>query len=313
MRLGGYWFLTAIGCITNITAVEYIEKEICVIGAGPAGTLSACRLLDLDIEATDIAWIDASGFNGGFFGNFCSDVQLLSNNSYILNYFRASSFIVQHIPDYISHLQATPNIRSTIGEVSEQLIQLTALLADYGVTQINGIVQILVPHKGRWIIGTDRCVVSAKKVILALGWKPKKLAHTSCTEIPLEYALTAERLAPFVQENDRIAVFGNGDSARLVIKALKTCGIENIINIVLPRSHGAQGATTIVYAENESIIREHLSKCSKAVYAIGFEQHKIGASQLKTPNANLIQIAAMDLHALANFAAHTLPAFITHH
>lgn len=293
------------------------QTRWCVIGDGPAGIMAACRLIDLGAAPQDIRWIGTK-FNAGRFGEYYLDIQLISHNAYNAQYFTASEFMKLSIPTYINNLYAEPAKVPCVHEVVDPLLEVTNKLFEAGVQGIKDTARLLFRENNTWCIGTDQCVVYAENLILALGWKPRRMLINVGVEIPLDYAMSANTLRPFVTPGETVALFGDGNSARLVVNALRECGIDSIVNVVPERHLGLQGISKVVQLSERELLEQELIRCSKLIYAIGFERNTIevtAAPYQKLAESQhsfviedgLIQVSHMDLRALAIFARDILP------
>ena len=135
-----------------------------------------------------------------------------------------------------------------------------------------------------------------RKVILAIGSRPKRLAY-DITEIPLDLAIDKTTLATLVSSEDTIAVFGSMHSAFLVMKYLTELPVKKIINFYRSDYYFGKPGTVGLEGDTAAWVRDCLEKnppahlirvlnttenrstylpgCTKAIYAIGYEQNTI--------------------------------------
>jgi hypothetical protein len=188
--------------------------------------------------------------------------------------------------------------------------------------QVNPIQDIITSpdyEDDHWILHGDEQTIHAQKVILAIGGHPKSLNY-NIPEISLDDALNKDILATLVSPDDCVAVFGGMHSAILILKFLSECSIsvKEIINFYIDPyfydAPGLEGATAawakdvlesncpnnisrvLSTPENKAAI---LPRCTKAIYAIGFEPNPIivnGSSELLfDENSGII---AQDLYGI---------------
>lgn len=263
-----------------------------IVGAGFAGITALAVLIDAGVEPSTITWIDPE-FNVGRVGKYYRDVP--------------GNVQTQHLTEYVEDCPLFRNITSPalerlysypaeqfqlLSTIVDPLLDFTAYLQNM-VVPIQDSVVSLTRGSDYWNLETSAEMVHAKKVILAIGAKPKSLPY-GVPEIPLDDALNKSKLAQHVSPDDSIAVFGAMHSAMLVLKYLSECSVKQIINFYLDDyfigSPGLEGATAqwvqnvlekqppanLIRAVSTPSNREKwLPQCTKAIYAIGYETTKM--------------------------------------
>lgn len=263
-----------------------------IVGAGFAGITALAVLINEEIEPKTIAWIDPE-FNVGRVGKYYREVP--------------GNIQAKHLTEYVENCPLFKGIESAALEklytydpeqfqflevIVDPLLDFTAYLQNM-VVPIQDAVVSLTRIGDYWDVETSTSVLHAKKVILAIGAKPKSL-HYNIPEIPLDDALNKNKLAQHVSSDDCVAVFGAMHSAMLVLKYLSECSVKKIINFYLDDyfigSPGLEGATALWVQEvlekqpPANLVRvistptnraKLLPECTKAVYAIGYETTKM--------------------------------------
>lgn len=284
-----------------------------VIGAGPAGIAAIGRLLDQQIPAEQIAWIDPN-FDTGDFGTKWRKVSSNTSVKLFKRFYReCDSF------DYAAF--ANECIIDTLDPKDTCLLEHAALplqkITDHlgkQVVAIKNKAQHLELKNHHWSIklsqsdNSPNITIQAKNVILAIGSEPKSLHFPGMTEIPLVKALDPEELNDQCTSNDVVAVFGSSHSAIIIIRLLlEYTRAKQIINFyqnplryavdlgdwILFDDTGLKGETakwarTHLHGEmperltrmisNEDAIKEFLPQCSKAIYPVGFTRRHITIS-----------------------------------
>lgn len=271
-----------------------------VIGAGPAGIAAVGNLLDHDVSGESILWVDPK-FNAGDFGTIWSNVPSNTTVKLFIKFLLAcNSFAYSTCPhDFDLHHQnqdQTCNLRL----MAEPLIWVTEQLKKQ-VHPVQDFVEKLSFSDGVWTIHFKDIQLKVNKVILAIGAEPKCLPISSVPIISLQDAMDSERLKNHVSHEDTVAVFGSSHSAILILRNLVEQKVKHIINFyrqplryaipfedwILFDDTGLKGTTAEwarshidsgllhnverIYSD-ENNIKNNLSRCTKAIYAIGFER-----------------------------------------
>ncbi|QLE79518.1 hypothetical protein FLM55_07115 [Francisella sp. Scap27] len=274
-----------------------------VIGAGPAGIATVGLLLDNNVDAKDILWIDPNFKVGDFGQKWCevssnTSVKLFlsflnqigsfdyseCNEKFVLNTQDEEGFT--HLKNAAEPLRwVTDNLRTKVNSceanITEQYVK-----------------------NGTWNLVSDKQTYYAEKVVLATGSTPKSLTlHDSerCQEIGLASALTPSILAEEVSNHDKVAVFGSSHSAMIIVRNLIEAGITDIANFYLEPlryavrmdgwtlydNTGLKGETAkwvrqnisqnldkrvSRYLSTKEQIDKHLPNYNKVIYATGFNQ-----------------------------------------
>lgn len=263
-----------------------------VIGAGFAGITALAVLLESGIKASTIVWIDPEfnvGRVGKCYGNVPGNIQVQSILYYVSNcpfLKNIGSSAIEKLYEY--KLDDYPLLQVIIDPLQD--------FTDYlrkNVPSIKDSVSEIVRSGNYWRLPLSGAVIKAKKVILAIGAQPKRLNYV-CPEIPLDDALDKDKLTEYISQDDVIAVFGSMHSAMLILKYLAGYSVKQIINFYLhDYFFGAPGlegetalwvkntlekglVTNLIRVQNISENRDKwLNICTKAIYAIGYEQTKI--------------------------------------
>ena len=277
--------------------------EWCVIGAGPAGIAAVGKLLDHDIPAQKILWIDDK-FKVGDLGTKWHNVSSNTTVQLFLDFLNeCCSF---QFDERIQHFQIEKidplntckliNIVKPLQWISNQLSQQVATY--YGMA-------LRLAINGRcWEIAVDKHKFKATNVILAIGAEPNRLGHMNVKEIIPENALDYRQLKQSCRNVDSVAVFGSSHSAIIIIRYLVELGLSRIVNFylsplkfalpmedwVLFDNTGLKGTTADWARENilgkmpkslyrypatKRNIRTHLSSCDRVIYAVGFHPRGI--------------------------------------
>lgn len=269
-----------------------------VVGAGPAGIMAVAKLIDAGVPAQQILWLDPH-FQVGDFGRLWSQV---SGNTPVQSFIDCLQFI-ECIPygarPFPMH-QLAPSDTCQLSYMADILQHYSDELRPLTVHhQAN--LQALALKNNMWQLTSDQNeVFEAQKVVLATGAIPKMLSLSDADRnIPLEIALSPDKLAGAIQPDDTIAVFGSSHSAILILKNLVDLSAAKIINFYLEpcryalpmgdwilydntglKGKAAKWAKTYVdgkwpdnlqrlYSNKENIEAE-LPKCQKVIHATGF-------------------------------------------
>ena len=274
-----------------------------IIGAGPAGIAAIGKLLDSGIAPDTIAWIDPefsvgdfgakwhcipSNTKAGLFTQF-----LLSCN--VFNYKQSPDFSLKH---------ENPERTCQLKLMAEPLQWVTDHLKQ-NVDSIVATADRLSSAKTGWFVHYNADKILAKNVVLAVGSVSKTLSYAEPKTIPLDIAMSAEKIVSECQSDDVVAVFGSSHSAILAIRNLaENTNVKKIINFyrsplryavymddwILYDDTGLKGTTAQWAKEkmggelpisiervlsNDENIEHHLPACNKAVYAVGFERRHL--------------------------------------
>jgi len=277
--------------------------EWCVIGAGPAGIAAVGKLLDHDIPAQKILWIDDK-FKVGDLGTKWYNV---SSNTTVrlfldfLNECRAFKF-----DERIQHFQLEridPHHTCKLINIVKPLQWISNHFSQQ-VTTYQGMVSRLAVNNRCWEITVDKHTFKATNVILAIGAEPNRLRHKNVKEIILEDALNYSQLKHCCDNVDSVAIFGSSHSAIIIISYLVELGLGRIVNFylsplkfALPMENwilfdntGLKGTTADWARENilgkmpknlyrfpatKQNIRTYLAGCDRVIYAVGFHPNVI--------------------------------------
>lgn len=282
--------------------------EWCVIGAGPAGIAAVGKLLDNDIPAQKILWIDDK-FKVGDLGTKWRNV---SSNTTVqlfldfLNECRAFKFDKR-----IQHFQLEkidPHHTCKLINIVKPLQWISKHLA-LQVDTCQGVVGRLAVNNRCWEITVDKHEFKATNVILAIGAEPDRLRHKNVKEIILEDALNYSQLKQCCDNVDSVAVFGSSHSAIIIMRYLVELGLSRIVNFyrsplkfaipmedwILFDNTGLKGATADWARENilgkipknlyrypaiKRNIKTYLADCDRVIYAVGFHPRVIKVAEV---------------------------------
>lgn len=276
-----------------------------IVGAGPAGIAAVGTLLDHGVKASDVIWIDPS-FTVGDFGSIWLNVPSNTKVDTFLKFLYACKSFEYNNCDTSFVLNTIPKEETCpLYRMAEPLQWISDKLKTKVKTSI-GLAENLALKNRIWNITLkDAQLIQAKNVILAVGAEPKKLAHSyPVNVIDLHDALNAERITQHFTSDDTIGVFGSSHSAILVLRNLIENSAKQIINFyrsplvyavylddwILFDNTGLKGSTAdwarqylngsqpsnlLRIYSNEENIQHHLPKCTKVIYAIGFERRSL--------------------------------------
>lgn len=270
-----------------------------VIGAGPAGIAAVGKLLDAGIPPHSIAWIDPA-FTVGHLGKKWHRVQGNTKVKTFIDFLNAcKAFNYDQAPDFKINT-FDPEKSCRLGHIADPLQWVTSHLKKK-VQTFPEKVQALSLVDKHWRIELHDSVLISKQVIMATGCYPKSLPHP-IREIPIETALNDQLLAEEKLKNETVAVFGASHSAIVALENLLSCKTKKIINfyrhplkyaIYLEdftlfdntglKGHAADWAKEHidgtwpnhlerVHCDSDTM-HEKLEECTRAIYAIGFEQN----------------------------------------
>lgn len=286
-----------------------------VIGAGPAGITTIGFLLDNNVLAEDILWIDPT-FTVGKLGTY----ENVPGNSTVLQYkeyLTSCKLFAEHRSPAVDCLLGMPSTNTPeLRYIITPLQEITELLKQKVHTLVDEVVSLQFKDN-LWHVGTKNAHVQSECVVLAIGSHPKMPA-IACIDnkcIPLDQALDKSTLAKYLEPNDTIAVIGSAHSALLITRYLTELNVKEIINfykhpIVFPtpingdlayREAGIKGELvtwikTVLEVNppsnlkripyNPATIENDLAHCSKVIYACGFERNEFPEFNDTTSYAN---------------------------
>jgi hypothetical protein len=263
-----------------------------IVGAGLAGITALAVLMDCGVDPASIVWIDPE-FNVGRLGKYYRNVPGNLQTGSFLVYVNTCPYFKNVNSTFLDSLQmCDPNEFPPLRVIVDPLADFTTYLRNK-VVAITNVITSLNQIDNYWVLEGSDCIINAQKVILAIGAHPRKLNY-DLPEIPLDDALDQSKLTSQVSPTDCVAVFGSMHSAILLLKYLSECSVKQIINFYIdPYFYGSPGleGNTALWAKNvleqnppANLIRvlntpENREKlfpqCTKAIYAIGFEQNPI--------------------------------------
>lgn len=258
------------------------EVQWVVVGAGPAGIAAIGQLIDADIPLNKIAWIDPS-FTVGDFGTAWRKVQ--SNTpieSFIkfYNAFRAFEFASR--PQSFLIERAKPEGFCPLNIAAEPLKWITQTLRNKVISICDKVLSLKHTALGWQLYLASGRQVTTQKVILALGARARTLPYSNLITIPFTTAMNPELLNQAVHTEDTIAVFGSYQSARTVEENLAKTKAVNIIHFYRSERSFEYHVASLplsphieCYSISPTNLITHISRCNKAIYAVGFTRRKI--------------------------------------
>lgn len=279
-----------------------LHYEYAVIGAGPAGIATIGQLLDHQVDAKKILWIDPE-FKVGDFGTKWRNIPSNTKVGLFLKFLNeCASFRFNERPTPFELESQDPDGTTKLCYPADALQWIT----DHFIQTVKccqGTAKQLIPQKGYWKIQLDHETHVANKVVLAIGSIPKTLDYTDPQVIPLAEAMDSKHIKQHLAPKDIIAVFGSSHSAILAIRELIEHKIKRVINFyrsplkfalylddwILYDDTGLKGTTAtwarehvenptknleryLATAEN---IAHYLPLCNKAIYAVGFQRRHL--------------------------------------
>lgn len=285
-----------------------------VIGAGPAGIATVGKLIDLGVAPQKVAWIDPS-FTIGDFGRQWRHVSSNTRVELFLKFLNGcTSFQYASAPNF--HINSIdPTDTCQLGIAAEPLQWVTHQLTKK-VNAISDKVQHLELYDRHWRLTLSDHKIHAEYVVMAIGGEPKSLSFPGTVEVPLNVALSPNKLKVFCEKDDIIAVFGSSHSAILILKNLfEVCDVNRVINFyrsplcyavhmdnwILFDDTGLKGSAAEwaranidgkppeklqrILSNQESILT-HLPECTKVIYATGFQKRLIPVEGMQTLEYN---------------------------
>ncbi len=277
--------------------------EWCVIGAGPAGIAAVGKLLDHDIPAQKILWIDDK-FKVGDLGAKWYDVSSNTTVRLFLDFLNeCNSFQFKENEQHFQIEKIDSHQTCKLIDIVKPLQWISNHLSRQVVT-CQGMASRLSVHNRSWEITVDTHIFKAANVILSIGAEPDRLHHKNVKEIALEDALNYSQLKQSCNDVDSVAVFGSSHSAIIIIRYLVELDLNRIVNFyqsplkfalrmedwTLFDNTGLKGTTADWARENilgkipENLYRYQATKrnigtyldgCDRVIYAVGFHPRDI--------------------------------------
>jgi len=301
----------------NTDEIEHITYKLAqnaqadwlIIGAGPAGIITAGVLMDVGVDPKRITWIDPE-FNVGRMGKHYSHVE--SNNKareFVAFINACATFQECSCPALDKLKQMDPQKPCLLDSIVEPLQCISEYLRTKVNTKLDSIDRLFFKH-GLWYVHTlknGKC--SAQHVVLATGSTPRTLnVNSNQNVIPLDYALDPATLKSLVHARDAVGVVGGAHSAILLLKYLSTMNVSHIYNFYRhPISYaidqgcwaidqqGVKGTTgewaknvleknppaniTRIQVKDDAQAASMIAQtnCSKVIYAIGYDRSPLPA------------------------------------
>lgn len=284
-----------------------------VIGAGPAGIATIGQLLKQGVQLSDIAWCDKQ-FKAGDLGQYWFPVMSNTIVKLFTQFFQVCpEFEYETFANHCKLSSLPANETCCLAYVVEALHCVTEVLKskiDHYQMEVS---EVKRTHGAWQLCGSE--IVSAQRLVLALGGQARELNYDQCQKIHLETALNPEKLAKVCGADDTVAVFGSSHSSVLIMKALVEIGVKRIINFTreplkfalnmgdwtLFDNTGLKGTAAIwarenlldnllpqieqVFSNDENVARL-LPECTQSVQAVGFKRREIKIQGVPMLNHN---------------------------
>lgn len=272
-----------------------------VVGAGPAGIATIGKLLDYNIPASDILWVDPA-FKVGDLGQLWRNVSSNTTVKRFIDFLNeAESFHYKTAPSFVLN-ELEQSSTCTLSDVVDPLQWVTDQLTQKIVVEPTTIHNMQLAER-TWSLSSSSQTFNAKNVVLATGALPSSLNYPGVDVVPFDIAIDKNRLAEFVDVNETYAVFGSSHSAIIILQYLVDLGVKKIINFyrspcryaidmgdwILFDNTGLKGNTAkwarenidgilphnlVRYNTSEANIARFLPECHKVIYAVGFQKRK---------------------------------------
>lgn len=275
---------------------QRMPRKIAIIGAGVGGILAIAKLLDCSVKPSEIVWIDPS-FSAGrinekyrtvesndFVEEWCA---VLDKYACLKKYKRSLEDLEQHVNENLCV------IADVLLRVTKELQRSRIKCVQDWVTSMN-----YNANRSEWKLYLQKYRrVRVKQVIISPGSHPKTGpssyitpdGHVNAKEvIELDKALNINTLRMLVKPTDCVVIVGSGQSAVLLMKYLSELGVHSITNVyrlTLEQTINSLRGGTLIWAKThmqnvKEVERIHESdvntvKCSKIIYATGFERNDL--------------------------------------
>lgn len=290
---------------TKIDAQEDVYEWL-ILGGGPAGISVLGVLLDLNVPAKKIVWVDAA-FNAGRIGEYYATVPANNITAKFVDFINACNSFKACETSAIQELKnADPDEFPELGIIVPALNDLSAFLRTQ-VPSHQGCLHDLHFDESNWHAQVNNINITARNVVLATGSHPKELNYTDNKEmvIPLDHALDKTTLAKYLTTDDVVGVVGGSHSGILVLKFLHELNAKKIINFYrspivytinmgtwsMNAYNGLKGLTAqwarevlegpnppahiVRVFNNEENRTLYLPECTKLIYSVGYERNDL--------------------------------------
>jgi hypothetical protein len=249
-----------------------------VVGAGPAGLATVALLLDGGVDGRQIAWIDPH-FSVGDFGTSWRHVLSNTPVSHFLKFYRHSQAFQAGIVNRPLFIERLPEHAPCILDMAAEPLRQISVHLQRQVHALSDSVRRLSKRGETWAVSlASGPVLTSTNVVLAIGAEPKRLDIAGPVEIALATALQPTALAASVTTADHVAVFGDAQSARSVLRNLSHLNAARVFHFYHSR-HAVERhlpAEETAFATSLPASPSHLIDimpgCSKVIYAIGFRR-----------------------------------------
>lgn len=256
--------------------------EWAVVGAGPAGIAAVGNLLDAGIKPAEIAWIDPQ-FKVGDFGTAWRYVNSNTPVESFIKYYQYSKAFGYLASDHPAFMidQLTPQSSCPLMVAAEPLHWITKAFRN-AVNTLQDEVWSLASIDNEWQLTlVSEKMLRVKKVVLAIGSNAKELNFSDTPSISLKCALNPAQLKNEIEPTDSIFVFGSAQSAKSVTENLSKLKPRRIVLFYRSERSVERHFDEEILASIETLpitpknLISEIPKCSKAIYAIGFERRHI--------------------------------------
>ncbi len=274
-----------------------------VVGAGPAGIAAVGKLLDHNIDAQDIVWIDPDFAVGDFGQKWFSVPSNTKVGLFIRFLYDAKSFHFGGVEQQFELCKLDANDTCFLGTMAEPLRWVTQELRSQ-VNSIQTTVESLQLKNQLWHLNIGQELLQAKNVILAIGAQETELDYPDVMQIDLATAMNPQLLKQVCCDVKSVAVFGSSHSAILAIRNLVECGVSEIVNFyrsplryalymndgwIMYDDTGLKGSTAqwaheyidtdlapglVRYYSSDEHVARYLPDCERVIYTVGFERRQ---------------------------------------
>lgn len=284
---------------------QKVDADWMVIGAGPAGIATVGVLLDIGVDQNRIIWLDPE-FQVGRLQNY-GEVHANGVTAGFIKFINSCAVFQEcSTPSIVALNSLDPQQYNALDVVIEPLRDLSAYLRTK-VSSVQDFMKSLYFADDSWTVVTaSDQVISGYNVVLATGSHPAVLDYEQEKVISLDIALNPHNLARILKPDDIVGVVGNSHSGVLLLKFLTELPFQlsHIYNLYrspltyvvdmgdwkLNEFNGLKGEAALwaqsVLEKNPpanmtrlkstpEVLESTLNKCTKVVYAIGYEQNAL--------------------------------------
>ncbi|MDR3550348.1 MAG: FAD-dependent oxidoreductase [Candidatus Babeliales bacterium] len=291
------------------------QADWLIVGAGPAGIITIGVLMDVGVDPKRITWLDPE-FNVGRMGKYYSHIESNNKARDFIAFINACNTFGQCTCPALEELKKMDPQKPCL---LESIVAPLQGISDYLRTQVVTVqdsLEKLYFNNGLWYVRMKQHgTYCAQHIVLATGSQPRTVeVNSDQNVIPLDYALDPATLQSLVDPQDKIGVVGGAHSAILLLKYLSGMNVKHIYNFYRhPITYaidqgcwaldplGVKGTTgqwakdvleknppvniTRVHVANNEQLQPMIeqARCSKVIYATGYERSPLPAINDTTP------------------------------